>query len=835
MNWYNKSWNDVVTELKSDVDEGLDITQVEEINKENGGNIIKIPKSNSFFNILLKQIFEPWSIIMLLSLSIYLYFNKWIEIFLFIIMFFISIGILSIIKYREENELLELKKLEAFKCKVIRDGKEEIVLSEELVNGDIVILNKNEIVPADIRIIEAYSLKVKEGAITGEGDLVEKYSTMIEEREIPLSEMRNILFKSSVIIDGYVKGIVISTGIHTKISEIISASFKAQDNKASFINTLKKIVNQFVLYILYINFMFLLIRTLFLKKSITNSLVLFANTNFAGIPISLIFIFIIIISFAQEHFNKGNINLKDISVIEKLSMTNLILKEKVGSFSEEYVNVEKVYTNNTLIHHKDIDNYYDKDESHMIKRLLHIGILCNDTKFIDDNYVNEKMDLSEIELVRFSLQFGIKKYILEDKYKRLYKIPYDKERRMMTTINYIDGNYRAHVKGSVNSILSTCTHILKNGIEREVTDEEIRNIKNMHRLMSTQGLAVTAFAYRNFNYEPSLKENIESNLVFVGIIGFLNPPKENIEEVLREFNLLNIRPILITEENKLTAEAFGKKIGIINNIKKSLTGAELDNITLEELKRILSKINVFSRIGVKHKLKIAEHFKENNLIFMEGSKVSDLPYLMLTNVSYSYGKSNILKNICDMSGEKISLETLLNTIKSCRKMINKINSAIEYMFTIYTCNVLSIILLDLLNYSIGINLIDIFWTSFLTISIGGLCIFLDFLNEEDIYYGNLLDKNILKDNKVNFFVRGIFINALLGGIIYILLRQDFQYMMLAVNLVNNIIFAVYSLKFFKFNPFKNSICRNIFILNLILQMLYIGIKYYHNLITMVSS
>lgn len=835
MSWYNKSWNDVVVELESDIDEGLNIEQVEKIQKKDGKNIIKIPKSNSFFNVLLKQILEPWSVVILSSLSIYLYFNKWIEIVLFIIMFLISIGVLSTYKYKEGNELLEFKKLEAFKCNVIRNRKEEMVLSEELVCGDIVILNKDEIVPADIRIIEAHSLKVKEGAITGEGSLVEKYSTMIEDREMPLSEMKNILFKSSVIIDGYAKGIVISTGTNTKISEIISASFKAQDNKASFINTLKKLVNQFLLYILSINFIFSLIRILFLKKSISNSLILFADINLAGIPINLIFIFIIIISFAREHFNKENINLKNLSVIEKLSITNLILKEKVGAFSEEYVNVDKIYINNTLIHHKDINNYYDKDESHMIKRLLHIGVLCNDTKFVDDNYVNEKMDLSEIELVRFSLQFGVKKYALEEEYKKIYKIPYDKERRMMTTINNIDGNYRAHVKGSVNPILSVCTHILKNGIEREITEDEIRNIKNMHRIMSTQGLGVTAFAYRNFNYEPSLKENIESNLVFVGIIGFLNPPKENIEEVLREFNLLNIRPVLITEENKLTAEAFGKKIGIINNIKKSLTGAELDNITLEELKRILSKINVFSRISVNHKLKIAEYFKESSLIFMEGGKVSDIPYLMLTNVSYSYGKSNILKNVCDMSGERISLETILNIIKNSRRMINKINSTIEYIFTMYTSNVLTIILLDLFNYINGINLIDIFWTSFLTISIGGLSVFLDFSNEEDIHYGSILDENILKDNKANFFINGIVVNALLSSIIYILLKWNFQHIILVLGLVINLIFAIYSSRFFKFNLFRNSISRNIFILNLILQMLYVGIKYYHNLISITIS
>lgn len=835
MNWYNKSWNEVVTEFKSDIDDGLNIEQVNKIQQENGKNIIIIPKRDSFVNILLKQILEPWSIVILLSLGIYLYFNKWMETVLFIMMFLISVGVLSAYKYKEGNELLELKKLEAFKCKVIRDGKEEIVLSEELVNGDIVILNKDEIVPADIRIIEAQSLKVKEGAITGEGTLVEKYSTMIEDREMPLSEMKNILFKSSVIIDGYAKGIVISTGSNTKISEIISASFKSQDNKVSFINTLKKLANQFVLYILSINFLFSLIRILLFRKSINSSLIFFANTNLAGIPINLIFIFIIIISFARENFNKENINLKNLSVIEKLSMTNLILKEKVGAFSEEYVNVEKIYINNTLIHYKDINSYYNKDESHMIKRLLHIGVLCNDTKFIDDNYINEKMDLSEIELVRFSLQFGVKKYSLEEEYKKVYRIPYDKERRMMTTINNIDGNYRAHVKGSVNSVLSSCTHILKNGVEREVTEDEIRNIKNMHRIMSTQGLAVTAFAYRNFNYEPSLQENIESNLVFVGLIGFLNPPKENIEEILREFNLLNIRPILITEENKLTAEAFGKKIGIINNIKKSLTGAELDNITLEELKRILNKINVFSRITVNHKLKIAECFKENSLIYMEGSKVSDLPYLMLTNVSYSYGKSNILKNTCDISGERISLEILLNIIKSSRKMINKINSTIEYIFTMYITNILSVILLDLLNYANGINLIDIFWTSFLTISIGGLCIFLDFSNEDEINYGSLLDEDIVKDNRVNLFIRGIFINTFLSLIIYILIKQNFQYMMLVLGLVVNVIFVIYSSKFFKFNLLKNSISRNIFILNLILQMLYTGIKYYHNLITIIIS
>ena len=228
--------------------------------------------------------------------------------------------------------------------------------------------------------------------------------------------------------------------------------------------------------------------------------------------------------------------------------------------------------------------------------MLDIGLLCNDTQLVNGEIENSKDDLTEIALVKFAQQNGIYKRKIEREHRRIFQISFDTDRRIMTSVNKMDKNYRASVKGAVDSILDRCTHIMKNGVELEITEDDINDIRTADISMSNDSLNVVGFAYRNFNYEPSLKENIESNLVFVGLMGFDNKLKDFAEDYVKKSDELSIKPIIITEDSKLTAFAVGRKLGIVSRLQQIISGVEIDNMDEEEFNRIGEKINIFSRM-----------------------------------------------------------------------------------------------------------------------------------------------------------------------------------------------------------------------------------------------
>ncbi|WP_125152579.1 cation-transporting P-type ATPase [Clostridium rectalis] len=819
--WYNSSWNEVIKKLNSNATMGLSENRVKALQDQNGKNIIIIPKSKSFLFVFLKYIKQLWVISLIASVAMFFYTNHiYISIMLCIIIL-MNLFLLTFIDYKEEKSFLELEKLDAKKVAVIRNGKQLTISSEDLVVGDVVVLNNGEIVPADLRIIKCDSLKVIEGAVTGEGYTVEKYHTKIEDNEIPLSEMKNILFKSSVIMDGTVRAVVIATGMNTQIANILNIMFEEKEEKYLLKNKLQQLINKFSIFALITVLTMGLINFL-TGKNINEILYNGASILIAFIPETIFIIIAIASHIIINSFNKKGVKFKNLSVVENISQTSLICEDKVGVFSEENAYVEKIYVNEKILNYSDIDIKEEIDKSGNIERMIHIGLLCNNTKKIGDEFKNFRNDLFEIGIINFGMNQGIIKNNLELIHERIFEVPFDTERRIMTTINKVDENYRANVKGAVDSLLGKCTHILKNGIEKEITEEDIRKIKNADIAMSNHELSVMGFAYRNFNYEPSLKENIESNLVFAGLMGFYNPIKPEVNELLNISKSMHIKSIIITEDNKLTGQAFGKNLGVLGRIKKVLSGVEIDNMGEDEFERIIEKVAIFSRVSSKHKTKIAKYYKEHgHFTVMTGERVTDLPYLKMSNIGISIGKSNIVKKLADIIIKNRSFKNLLHIIKSSRQLVSVIRKSIIYIFTCSISQVIYILMSSIMGNVNSLLPSSIIFTNSITIALSSIAIILDYSSEKINYVPDNIDKSILDDNKWEMVCKGLIIAIMSCLVLYINkdlpkdINEVLGYTVLNLNLV------FYTISFSEKYIFKNLYSNIAIAVNVIMQILFI--------------
>lgn len=819
--WYSRSWTEVVKDLKSHENIGLNNSQIAIIEEINGKNKIDIPKGKGFIYIAFTQFKKPW-IILLLSVVIMFFYKS--EIYLSAIlgvMLLSNIFILTLEEFKEGKSLLEFEKLNSKDSLVVRNGKQIKISSEELVPGDIILLYQGDIVPADIRIIESNSLKVKEGAVTGQGNTVEKYSTKIEDEDINLNQMGNILFKTSIIIEGNCKGIVVETGLNTQIGNIISMLVEEKNNKYLSKEKLNNIMNKYSLSIICIIIAYVVIFVA-LKGFSKDILMDMPSVILAFIPEN-IFIMISLVSYCLIKYLKGKgIDIKNLSVIENLSNVSLIFEEKVGIISERSMQVEKIYMKEKILDFKDVYiSNENNEDSNLLERILSIGLLCNDSKLQNGELINQKDDLIEIAIAKAAIQKGIKLERFKMEYPRILQIPFQKERRLMTTINKIDNNYRANIKGSTDALINRCTHILKGDIETELKEEDIINIKNADISMSNQGLNVIALAYRNFNYEPSLKENIESNLVFVGLIGIYNPIKENMKEIIKESKHMNIKPVIFTDENKITAMEYGKSIGILDRKSRIISGVEIDNIPEGEFPKIIDDIAIFSRINTKHKTLISKEYKGYNTL-MSGSRIKDLPYLKNAGVSISFGVSNIVRKLSEITWMNRDYESILRLIKFSRNCIKGINKSMTYILTCSICQGFVLLLLSIFNKDFFISPWKILWAENITILISAIAIMIDY-NKDDIEYRQQkIDEKILKKNKGRFTKVILFVSVLLHFSMILLNKVNLIYVSGGelIYLLMNLIFIFYTFKFSENVVFKNKKSNLILLFNIIMQFMF---------------
>lgn len=728
--YYSKSWIKVVEELNSDINKGLYEYDCS-IRREIENNKISLPYSRGIFKLLLELVKQKYLIIYLIFIILFLLNEFYIMGAIIAILLFSNLAIKLYSEIKKEKEIELLQNLNTSQVLVLREGIERLVEAEDLVKGDIIFFRKNSIIAADIRIIESENLKVDERGVTGDNFIKEKDSIKIDYAVESISEISNMIFRGSIVKEGSGKGIVVEVGGNTQLGKLVNV-ISNTNNKSNFlIKNIENNIMKVVLCLLLVQAILVLV----LPGKITNKNELLAQGIFSVISIVFPFIFLYYNkSFRKKVLAEDNIELNNTSAITLVNDVKIFFMDKIGNISKKELFVDKLYTNEQIY----LSNKIDIADIN-IKRLIDISILCNNSKYnIDNKYI--KGSIFEVAYVKFGEENSINKQRLEGLNRRKFELINSSDRGMATTVNKNRKGYRSNSRGNLESILSCCTHILINGIEREITSEDIMKIKLADLSFSKEGLLTEAFAYRSFNYEPSKYENVESNLVFVGIIALENPLVDDVVDDINTMIDSGVLPIIFTEESKISAEIFGRKIGLISSEDQITSGMELESLNEEELIKVVSKARIYCKVNPEIRIKIISLYNNDGYGFIaEGENLADLSIVSLANIGIVKGKvSTLLRRIGDVYTEKSSIKTFF----ILKNRENEIKVAVKTGLSIYAIITLAeIIYLNFQYYFLNGNLTKEYYIILMNLLLITPVILLNILCENNSYKGK---KIILK-------------------------------------------------------------------------------------------
>ena len=645
-------------------------------------------------------------------------------------------AIIGVIQENKAEKSLEaLKKLSNHVAKVIRNGKLEIVESRQLVPGDIVVLDTGDYVPADLRIIESVNLKSQESALTGESVPVEKSSYVIEDKNIGIGDRTNMLFSSSLITYGRGKGIVVETGMNTevgKIAGIINETENTQTPLQLKLNKLGKILGIAALIICVIIFV---IGLLYGKEPI-HMFMTAVSLAVAAIPEGLPAVSTIVLAIGVQRMVKKNAIIKNLPSVETLGSSSVICSDKTGTLTQNKMTVEMVFYNNNLTKVSEIN-----DKSKEFELLIDSGVLCNDTKIGEDKKLTG--DPTETALIDLAYKIDKDAKNIMDTHKRVGEIPFDSERKLMTTVNEYNGKYIVFTKGAVDELMKRCISYTLDGNIKNDLQEYRKKVSENNMLMANNALRVLGFAYKELNTIPNEEEikELEKDLIFIGMVGMIDPPREEAKEAVKKCKTAGIKPIMITGDHKLTATAIAKQLGILENDTEAITGAELEQMPQSELEKNIENYSVYARVSPEHKVRIVKAWqKKGNVVAMTGDGVNDAPALKTADIGCAMGVvgTDVAKEAADVILTDDNFATVVSAVEEGRRIYNNILKAIQYLLSSNVGEIITlfvaILITPILASTFGItdisNLapllpIHILWINLVTDSLQALALAVD--------------------------------------------------------------------------------------------------------------
>lgn len=676
--WHSLSYQDVEKKLKTNIDNGLTQEEVEQKRKEFGVNELEAKKKKSVFVKFLEQ-FKDFMIIVLIISAVISGIIGVIEgegitdsiIIMLVIIVNAIIGVLQ--ENKAEKSLEALQKLSSHVAKVVRNGNLTVVPSRDLVPGDIVILETGDFVAADLRLIEAVNLKSQEASLTGESVPVEKNIETITDEKVGIGDRHNMLFSSSLITYGRGKAIVVETGMNTevgKIAEMMNSSLSTETPLQRKLNSLGKTLGIVALIICALMFGVGLIN----GKEVIHMFMTAVTLAVAAIPEGLPAVSTIVLAIGVQRMVKRNAIVKNLPSVETLGSASVICSDKTGTLTQNKMTVQKVFSNGKTLGIEEINNLDNET-----KRVIEIGMLCNDTKIAEDGELAG--DPTETALVDVGFKLGYDKQILAK--QRKAELPFDSDRKLMTTVFEENGKYLVYTKGAVDELLRRCSNYVINGeIKNDL--EEYKNVLNEHnRGMATNALRVLAMAYKIVDTIPN-NEDLEKELTFVGMVGMIDPPREEAKVAVQKCKTAGIKPVMITGDHKITAIAIAKKLGILENEEEALTGAELEEMSQEELTKKISNYSVYARVSPEHKVRIVKAWQDNgHVVAMTGDGVNDAPALKNADIGCAMGKvgTDVAKEAADLILTDDNFATVVSAVEEGRRIYDNILKSIQFLLS----------------------------------------------------------------------------------------------------------------------------------------------------------
>ncbi len=622
-NWFNETVDETVKCLETDEEKGLNSSEVESRKEKYGLNELAAKKKKSTFVKFLEQFKDFMIIVLIISAVISGIVGVKQEgisgitdtvIILVVVIVNAIIGVLQ--ENKAEKSLEALQKLSSHVAKVIRNGKLEVVQSRELVPGDIVILETGDYVPADLRIIEAVNLKAQESALTGESVPVEKMAARIEDERIGLGDRINMLFSSSLITYGRGKAVVVETGMNTEVGKIADIINSAEEGETPLQGKLNKLGKTLGIVALIICFAIFGIGLLY-GKDVIEMFLTAVSLAVAAIPEGLPAVSTIVLAIGVQRMVKKNAIVKKLPAVETLGSATVICSDKTGTLTQNKMTVEKIYYNNKL---HDVKTFKRKLGDEDLNKLIYTCMLCNDTKITE----NDKLagDPTETALVDLGFKLDYEG-TLYGQYPRIKEIPFDSDRKLMTTVHETDGKYIVYTKGGVDELLAKCTKYIINGEIKEDLEVFKEEIKKVNDKMASSALRVLAMAYKELDHEPTNEEmkNMEKDLIYVGMVGMIDPPRLEVKDAVQKCKKAGIKTVMITGDHKATAIAIAKTLGILKKEDEAITGSELEAMSQEELEKNVRKYSVYARVSPEHKVRIVKAWQANGeIVAMTGDR-----------------------------------------------------------------------------------------------------------------------------------------------------------------------------------------------------------------------
>ena len=692
---YTKDPQEVLKSVESSA-EGLSTHEAELRREKFGENKLKEAAKVSNFQRFLEQLKDPMLIMLMCAALIsavtsYISHESMADVFIIVIVVLLNaiLGVLQ--EAKAEQAIAALQTMTAATCKVLRDGKQVSIVSSELVPGDIVILEAGDSVPADGRLLEAVSLKIEEAALTGESVPVNKMIDLLQlennEKEIPLGDRTNMCYMGSAVVYGRGIAVITKTGMHTEMGKIADALNQTKDESTPLqikLNELGKKLSWLVIFICIFIFVFdLFMAGEFTLEGILSTFMIAVSLAVAAIPEGLATVVTVVLSIGVTKMSKANAVIRRLTAVETLGCTQVICSDKTGTLTQNKMTVVQD-TGNT-------------------KELAAAMALCSDA-YLDENG-NAAGEPTEAALVAFANKEGLPKTELSIENPRIGEAPFDSMRKMMSTIHQTKDGVVQYTKGAPDIVLSLCTSYLEDGTVKSMTSEKMNEILAENKAMASQALRVLCAAERRYAVKPEDEspKNLEHDLTYIGLTGMIDPIRPEVKSAIEECRGAGITPIMITGDHKDTAVAIAKELGILTNPSQAVTGADLDDLTDEELDQVIDKYHVYARVQPEHKVRIVNAWKARGAITaMTGDGVNNAPSIKAADIGVGMGitGTDVTKNVADMILADDNFATIVNAVEEGRRIYDNIRKAIQFLLSSNMSEVMGVFFSTILGFTL---------------------------------------------------------------------------------------------------------------------------------------
>lgn len=760
---FSKDFNNVLKELEVDSKQGLNETQVKERLEKFGKNRLIGKKERTVLKMFVDQ-FKSFLLIILIAAGI-VSFVLGEEFEAIVILFVVLLNcVLGVYQENKASDALKaLKEMASPHAKVIRGGKTIEVASEDVVVGDIVVLDAGDSICADLRLIEASNLKVNESALTGESEPDSKNAEEVLAEDTPLGDLVNCCFMGTVVTNGRGVGVVTAIGMDTemgKIAHMLSNTETEETPLQKKLEVLGKRLGIICLALCVVVFGLGLLRGMpFLEIFMTS-----VSLAVAAIPEGLTIVVTVILAIGMQKMVKNNAIIKTLGAVETLGSTTVICSDKTGTLTQNKMTVVKLYDTKASY---DVTNKVEGMDTlnESVLKLIEGMVLCSDAVVNGEQIIG---DPTEGALITLGDKTNLTKKMLNEKYPRVNELPFDSDRKLMSTMHQTNDNITMYTKGAFDEILKRSKYIYDNGTVREITKTDIEAIQACNEDYAKNALRALALAYQELNSS----DGSEDNLIFVGLVGIIDPPREEAKLAIELCKKASVSVKMITGDHKITATAIGKQLGIIESIDEAMDGKEIDSLTDEELREVVKVKSVFARVSPEHKVRLVKVIRQNdNIVAMTGDGVNDAPSLKQADIGVAMGitGTDVSKEAADMILTDDNFSSIVKAVEEGRNIYNNIRKVVAYLLSCNIGEILIILIAMIIGLPMPLGAIQLISVNLVTDTFPAFALGME--KKEDIVMNkpprdpneNIIDKPMV----INILIQSIALTiGALGSFIY---------------------------------------------------------------------